>query len=323
MNLFGNLFGHLFEPLEPRRLFAAGIPRFDHVVVVIEENNSYEQIVSNPEAPYLNHLRARGASFTHIRGETHPSQPNYLYLFSGDNQGITDNTPPTQKIDAENLGGDLFAAGLKFKGFSQSLPIDGFEGNVSGAYERKHNPWVNFSDVPSGSNLRFERFPQDSNGYKKLPTISFVVPDEDHNMHDGPISTADTWIRDNVLDYANWAVKHNSLLIITWDESDDQFGNRIPTFFIGANVAPGRYHNSLNHLNVLRTLQDMYDLPPTGASAKAKPITDIWLNQPVVPRGMSRAMSQGMSPGFPRAGTTLPSDSSTQRDANAILELSL
>lgn len=290
------------------------MPRFDHVVVVIEENRSYEQIVGNPEALYLNHLRSRGASFTHMRAATNPSQPNYLNLFSGDNQGVTDDTPPTQKIDAPNLGGELFAAGFKFKGFSQSLPIDGFEGNDSGAYARKHNPWVNFSDVPSGSNLRFERFPRDANGYKKLPAVSFVVPDQDHNMHDGTVATADTWVRDNLLDYANWATKHNSLLIVTWDESDDASANRIPTFILGANVMPGRYHQPLNHFNLLRTIEDMYDLQPTGAAADAKPITNIWLTKtpvPPAPRAMHRI-------------ETSPFRSASPRDTDdAILDLSL
>ena len=294
------------ESLESRRLFASGIPRFDHVVVVIEENRSYDQIVGNPDAKYLNHLRNRGASFTHMRGETNPSQPNYLYLFSGTNQGITDNTPPTTKIVAENLGGQLFAAGLKFKGFSQSLPFDGYEGTGNTLYERKHNPWVNFADVPSGANLRFERFPQDANGYKKLPAVSFVVPDEDHNMHDGSVAAADEFIRDNLLDYANWATKHNSLLIITWDESTAELGNRIPTFFVGANIQPGKYHKSLNHLNILRTLEDMYDLKRIAGAATAKPITDIWINNAPAPRAVSKSFV-----------------SARQIDDEAILDLSL
>ncbi len=280
------------ESLESRALFAATIPRFDHVVVLIEENHSYEQIVGNADAPYLNHLRSRGASFTHMRGETHPSQPNYLYLFSGDNQGVTDNTPPTQKFTTPNLGGQLFAAGFKFKGFSQSMPVDGFEGNASGPYERKHNPWVDFADVPSGANLRFERFPRDANGYKKLPTVSFVVPDENNNMHDGSIAQADAFVRDNLLGYANWAVKHNSLLIVTWDEGDEAVSERIPTFFIGANIVPGKYHAPLNHLNILRTLEDMYVLPATGGAANTRAITEVWrvIGAPP-PRAATRSFS--------------------------------
>lgn len=270
----------LCEGFEPRRFFSSGIPRFDHVVVLIEENRSTGSIVGNPDAPYLNHLRGRGASFTHMHGETHPSQPNYLYLFSGANQGVTDNATPPRKFAAENLGGQLFAAGLKFKGFAQSLPVDGFEGTSSGSYDRKHNPWVNFTDVPAGANLRFERFPQDANGYKKLPTVSFVVPDEDHNMHTGTVAQADAFVRDNLLDYANWATKHNSLLIVTWDESEDSdAGNRIPTFFVGANIVPGKYHASLNHLNILSTLEDMYGLNRIAGAVSARPISDIWLSK--------------------------------------------
>jgi len=40
----------VYESLEPRRLFIASVPRFDHVVVLIEENSSYEDIVGKRDA---------------------------------------------------------------------------------------------------------------------------------------------------------------------------------------------------------------------------------------------------------------------------------
>ena len=64
------------------------LPRPDHIVMVIEENHSYSQIIDSPDAPYINSLAARGAVFTQSFGVTYPSQPNYLALFSGSTQGI-------------------------------------------------------------------------------------------------------------------------------------------------------------------------------------------------------------------------------------------
>src|SRR5262249_45404502 len=42
-------------------------------------------------------------------------------------------------------------------------------------------------------------------------------------------------------------------------------------------VLAGQFGESINHFNVLRTLEDMYGLSYAGASAGAGPITDIWL----------------------------------------------
>ena len=57
------------------------LPRPDHVVIVIEENKSYKQIIGNIEAPFINQLANEGALFTNSFAITHPSQPNYLVLF--------------------------------------------------------------------------------------------------------------------------------------------------------------------------------------------------------------------------------------------------
>ena len=58
-----------------------------HIVVVIEENHAFAQIIGNPDAPFINKLAAEGALFTDAHGIRHPSQPNYLALFSGATQG--------------------------------------------------------------------------------------------------------------------------------------------------------------------------------------------------------------------------------------------
>ena len=62
---------------------APPLPRPDHIVMVIEENHSYSQIIDSSDAPYINRLAAQGAVFTQSFGVTYPSQPNYLALFSG------------------------------------------------------------------------------------------------------------------------------------------------------------------------------------------------------------------------------------------------
>ena len=67
------------------------LPRPDHIVIVIEENKSYKQIIGNQDAPYINHLANEGAMFTNSFAVSHPSQPNYLALFSGSTYGVQDD----------------------------------------------------------------------------------------------------------------------------------------------------------------------------------------------------------------------------------------
>jgi len=257
---------------------ASGLPRPDHVVVVVEENHSASAILGNASAPYINSLAAGGASFTESYATHHPSQPNYLALFSGSNQGVTNDAcpPPGSPYSAANLGGQLIAAGLSFAGYSEDLPAVGStvcSNGGSPGYQRKHNPWVDFTDVPAASNQPFTAFPTD---YSTLPTISFVVPNQIHDMHDGTVAQGDTWLHDNLDGYAQWATTHNSLLIVTWDEDDYLGTNKIATIFSGAPVVTGTYAERIDHYRVLRTLQDMYGLPPAGNSATATAITDCW-----------------------------------------------
>src|SRR5262245_66583105 len=87
------------------RYCPAGLPVYDHVVIVVEENKDYDQIIGNPAAPYLNKLAAEGANLSRMFAEEHFSQGNYFWLFSGSNQnvGFIDDVPRT-KFTASNLG---------------------------------------------------------------------------------------------------------------------------------------------------------------------------------------------------------------------------
>ena len=277
------------ETLESRTLMAAGLPRPDHVVIVVEENHSYGQVLGpvvrpvpvvpkrQSTDPYIRALARRGASLTNARAETHPSQPNYLALFSGSTQGVTSDATPGEAFTTPNLGGELIAAGLTFAGYSESMPSVGFTGSEAegGLYARKHNPWVDFADVPASANRPFSDFPRPKD-FAGLPTVSFVVPNQANDMHSGTVRAADDWLRRHLRRYVKWARRHNSLLILTWDEGggDD---NHIATVFAGAHVRRGPYDQPANHYDVLRTVEDLYDLPHAGASADARPITGLFV----------------------------------------------
>lgn len=250
----------------------ATLPLPSHIVVVMEENHSYSEIIGSSQAPYINTLASEGALFTSSYGVGHPSEPNYLAIFSGSTQGVTgDNCPLTFSVS--NLGAELITAKKTFTGYSEGLPSVGSKVCTSGEYARKHVPWTDFSDLASTVNQPFTAFPTN---YANLPTVSFVIPDLLDDMHDGTIQQGDTWLNRHLSGYVNWAKTNNSLLIVTWDEDDNSAGNHIATIFVGPMVKPGKYSEKISHYNVLRTIEAIYGVPYLGKAASVTTITDVW-----------------------------------------------
>jgi hypothetical protein len=332
-----------------------------HVVIVILENKSFDQVIGHPEMPYLNSLAREGALMTRAyfgqipygivpegyaaRLPARPSQPNYLYLFSGHHQGIVpswfqDPTSPyvgtaindpagnrlpqplkdsrvgignhlipagMRPFTTPNLGFALIASGRSFASFSESLPYPRYdkEGDPTpdaDLYRRKHNPaidWIDFGARPVAADKRKFLLPVETNlaftntadsldgtryrgfavdeqgtpiGFDRLPTVSVVVPNEQHDLHSGGERPCNAWLEAQIRPYADWARDHDSLLIVTFDE--DGTTNRshgepyltgidpIVTLFYGppGRVVPGSYDETVDHLNVLATVLDRYGL---------------------------------------------------------------
>jgi phosphatidylinositol-3-phosphatase len=272
------------------------LPKYDHIVIVIEENKDYSQVVGNKDAPYINDVLVKeGANLTKMFAEEHNSEGNYFWLFSGatQNVGHDDVIPNSQNnpeypFHSDNLGAELIKAGYTFKGYSESLPSIGSTVSWAGDYARKHVPWVSFANLPTGkaeetsANLQFAQFPND---FSKLPTVSIVIPNLIDDMHSGPASArvknGDEWLKEHLDKYYQWAKTHNSLLIITFDENSDEtkftgftdpasdqrdIRNRIPTILAGAHIKHGDYPERIGvtHVNLLRTIEAIYGLPKAG-----------------------------------------------------------
>lgn len=153
-----------------------------HIVIVILENKSFSGIISDAELPYLNALANQSALMTRAyfaqipygvvpagssgRLPARPSQPNYLYLFSGHHQGVVPswfqdprspyvgtavNDPSGNRLPGPvsntatgignnlipasmrpfttpSLGAALIASGRSFASFSESLPYPRYDG---------------------------------------------------------------------------------------------------------------------------------------------------------------------------------------------------
>src|SRR4051812_35242547 len=229
------------------------MPAYDHIVVVVEENHSFGEIIGNPQAPHINSLASGGALLRNYHAITHPSQPNYFTLYAGSTFGVTDSG--IYHLPDPTLATVLQSAGRSFTGY------------IEPSSPRRHNPWESF---PEGATVEksFSTFPTAAN-FSSLPDVSFVVPDLNDDMHDGSIAAADAWLGNNIDAYAHWAVTHHSLLMVIWDEDDGSAGNQIAGILYGANINPGTYNTSYTHYDILASLAGSFALsaPNSGAPA--------------------------------------------------------
>jgi acid phosphatase len=244
----------------------------EHVVVAIFENKGVEQIIGSGRAPAFDALAARGVLYTNAYAITHPSQPNYIGLFSGSTQGVSSDSCPHRFPTAPNLARQLLDSGRTFTGYAEDLPSSTYAGCSHGSYARKHAPWTNFADLPSTVAQPYTTFPTD---FATLPSVSFVVPNLCDDMHDCSIATGDAWLRDHLDAYATWAQTHHSLLIVTFDEDDSSGPNRIATIIVGQGVTPARVGTTIDHYTVLRTIEACFGLPPLGIAAARTPLAGI------------------------------------------------
>jgi phosphatidylinositol-3-phosphatase len=250
------------------------LPTPDHVVIAMFENEDSTAIASSPT---FSAWAKEGALLTDSHGITHPSEPNYLALWSGSTQGVTDDSCP-HTFTTANLGQQLIASGRSTSIYSERLPAAGSTtcnaGTSPHTYARRHNPLADWTQTADAAhNLPWTSFPSD---YSTLPTVSMVVPDTCDDMHDCSVSTGDAWLANNLQSYKDWAMTHNSVLIVTFDEdSSSTTANKIYTFLDGQHIRPGStYASRVTHYGVLHTIEQAYGLTELGTSEA--PITGIY-----------------------------------------------
>ena len=172
----------------PIALAAAGPP---HVMIVVMENHSYEEIVGNAGMPYVNGLLAVNGSVS-SKDLSHPSEPNYLGLISGSIQNNPqDLTPLDGTYAGPQLTDELAAAGIGWKAYMQGMPVacDLTDQYGPDGYDVNHNPFLYFDSVrdhPAQCNrvVPFTQLTTDLSSGTAPPFI-WVSPDTTHDMHDG------------------------------------------------------------------------------------------------------------------------------------------
>lgn len=163
-----------------------------HVFVIMLENHSQGAVVGNPNAPFITglaHRYARGAGYL---GVTHPSQPNYIALFSGSNWWLNSDSP-NNRYNHTNLVDQLEAKHLSWAAYMESMPKAGYLGPSyppsTGVYVNRHNPFILFRDIRRSFVRRrlikpYGRFAADMR--RNVPNFVWISPNLCHDMHGGP-----------------------------------------------------------------------------------------------------------------------------------------
>ena len=249
----------------------------DHIIFVWFENKGYSKIIGSSSAPYINSLRAKGTLFTNTFAITHPSYPNYVDFFSGQNNGVTnDNCINNTTLTTPNLYTQLKTKVMTFAWYSEGLPSTGSTVCSYGYYREKHNPVTIFANVPGTQNKRFADFPTD---YTKLENVVCITPNMINDMHDGTITQGDTWLKNNLSALANWCITHRSIFVVYFDEDDGSQSNHIPVIAVGQHVkANYQLATKYDHYNWTRTICSMFYAPNTwtGNLSSRSDITGCW-----------------------------------------------
>jgi hypothetical protein len=226
----------------------AEMVRFEHVFVVVEENENYEEVIGNTkDLPYLNTLAAKYGLATNYFANTHPSLNNYFYLTAGRSGtrspwvgGMADLFPG--EVAGDNIASILSANGKTWKAYAEGIPGAGYVGGDRYPYVKRHNPFAYFENVrqgkvasgqalPAASIVPFESFAGDLQ-HDSLPDYSFIVPNLYDDGHNDPVTrrgaacgdhralqNIDTWLKTNMEPLIQSdTFKRGGLLVIVFDE---------------------------------------------------------------------------------------------------------
>jgi hypothetical protein len=289
-----------------------GIPRYDHVFLIVEENHNYNQIIGNSAAPEINALANDYGLATRYSGVSDPSEPNYVAMLGGSDFGISSDDPywfPGHTVSQSNLMSQLDSAGLSWKGYFQGMPYAGYRGYCFPAkcngipdsdtqYVAKHNGIVNFADEQNAT--EFEKMQPYSQlaadlASGNVPNLAYIVPDECHDMHGAPpwcldsgkfgaiddnwlVATGDAFLGstvDAITSSGVWRQGANAIVVV-WDEGNFAT-DTVPAIVITNNGPRGlRDNTTYNHYSLLASVEAAFRLGCLQNSCTARPMTPLF-----------------------------------------------
>jgi hypothetical protein len=268
---------------------AATVPGYDHVFVVMMENQDYSGVIGSSMAPYVNSLLSQGANLTNMYGLSHPSDENYTALAAGTMARQTGNTTNAQN-PVQQIGDLVNNAGGTWTTYEQSAngPCDL---GAQYTYTVDDTPFHNFQDVADNQavcqeHLRpLSQMATDLKSTATTPTYAWFSANDCYDMEGCGVAAGDEWLSQTLPEIFNspaWT-QQRSLLIVTWDEdaADGQTDlQKIPTVILGSQgtVQAGSTSSHRYTLySLLRTTEAALNLPSlTGNDYYADPVNDIW-----------------------------------------------
>jgi acid phosphatase len=246
------------------------------VLVVVEENHSLDQMRRG--MPYLAGLAQQYGYATGYTAVAHPSLPNYLAIAGGSTFGVADDaSPAAHRLSGPSVFGAAVEAGRTARLYAESMP-SACDTRSAGRYAVKHAPWAYFADeasacragmVPSGTPDAGALASDVATG--ELPTVGMLVPDLDHDAHDGTLAAADAWLQGwlpTIMAGPDF-IAGRLAIVITADEDDSSAGNHVLTVV----VAPGVEHevvtSPLTHYSLTGLLCEVAGVPPLREAAGA------------------------------------------------------
>ena len=267
-------------------LGAAPVPAYagiDRIVVIVMENHSYSGIVNNRAAPYLNSLIHRYGLATKYTGVAHPSEPNYVALFSGSTQGITDDG--VHVLAGRSLADQLEARRKTWRVVAENLPPHCYSGATAyggadgaGWYARKHEPAIMFTSIATNP-ARCANITDLRHFALTAANFQLVVPNMCHDMHDCSVGAGDAFLARFVGPITRSAAFAHTLVVITFDEGTDGAGGggRVATVLVGPMVRrAARSSVAHNHYSLLRTIENAWSLGCLNKSCKANDLREFF-----------------------------------------------
>lgn len=258
---------------------AASGRSFEKVMIVVLENTDFRDAVRQP---FLGRLAREGALLANFHAVAHPSQPNYIALAAGTTRGVRSNSPVT--LDYRHIGDLLEAKGMTWKTYAEDYPGNCFLGKEAGDYARKHVPFVSFRNVQANAQRcrsRVVNANQLATDVRQgaLPHYSMYVPNQRNDGHDTDVAYADRWLSRTFGPLLqNPQFSQGLLLVVTFDEADNEGTNHIYTSLWGPGVRAGsRSDARYDHYSLLRTIEEQLGLGTLGQNDdRATPITGVW-----------------------------------------------
>ena len=272
----------------------AGAP---HIMEIVMENHGAGAIIGNSNAPFQNSLTTKYVTLTNWTGIDHPSSPNYVGMVTGQDNGLAgagDCSPAIGSScdwNGDNLGNQMFAAGVNAKWFAEDLNGNGcsIANSESGNNDVNHEPWAYMDRWQSSAGACAEAgltttSPGDAeviNAIKATnpPSFVWVTPNLIDDTHDGTVSQGDTYLQNLVaaVTATSWYTSGGTI-IITYDEDEGETNPAgyctnavvlsavgdtcIPTFIISAKDANvGAVATPGDHYGMLRSIEECYGLP--------------------------------------------------------------